>query len=865
MGDWLNYLRGLSLGVSTGTTILLVLGLAGAIASLAFFSRRSRLMLQQWLRILLVASTGVSLLLGVLAYAQLSHTKKEKQLAVMFLADGSASIPDGEWDRARDWIRQAEQSGGDTWTRRLIFAGDPRLLSPEQAKNDDAFRRPDDPYGTNIARALQHSFDLFPENCTRRAILLTDGNQTEGDLLTAATQAAAHGIELDAVVLDTRTDRDLYVESISVPAAARPGERVKVGVAVVTNYATAAKLTIILGGKTILNQTVNVEPGRNNFSAEAAVGEQAAATASARLDAPDDLHPENNAMSASLRIAARPKVAFFSSRLDADLPLVEALDGSRIQVQPASSEQLPSQPGALYPYDVVVLADPNYQTMTAAQQGALLQYVKEGGGGVLVIGGENTGELGKKDNRAPIKKMMPVEFKEKKKTEPNPVTLVLVIDKSASMARQRKFSMAVQAANETINELDERSRIGVILFDDYPRWAIPLQKVGKEDNKKKMEEELKTYGVDGGTSIYPAISEAYKLLKDDTAKVKHIILLSDGISLTTFQQWGHLVEWMGSKKITISSVALGSESDQEHLKKIASVGKGRYYYTEDFSQIPRIFLEEAKQITKTGTVEKKFKPAVLKKGDLLEGIDAAALPELTGYNPAATKPTSEVYLTADREEPLLARWRYGLGRVTALATDTGGKWAADWRTWPGYGNLMARLVRGTLADMALRNYRIEAVTADRQAATRIDVTDQFGNFVNDLDLALKITGPDGTPQEATLKQTQPGGYEGRFPVPEYGAYSLLVEPRGGGLQRSQGVGQVNLAPPPEFVAVQPDRALLTRAVAIGGGKLNPAPAEVFAAPEVEYPRREPLWQYMLYAALASMLLSLLIRRGLFGG
>ncbi len=863
MAAWLEYLKGLTLAASPRATI--GVGLAVALGLLVFvlLARRSRLMMRPLSRWALIAVTGVTLVALGFAYAELTHTKKEKHLAVALIVDGSASIPDAELARARAWVNQAYGLKGETWTRTLVFSRQPQLL-PAAGAAAPAIERPAETIGTNIARALQQSIEMFPEGYTRRVVLLTDGNQTDGDLAAQAQVAAAHGVAVSSVVLNTRADLDAYIESVSAPAAARPGERIKVGAVVTSNFATNARVTLTLAGKSVFTLIAPLVIGRNTFETETVVGNQTAATFTATVEAEGDMHPENNKLSAALHIDSAPRAAMFSNKPDADLPLVEALDSAALRIEPAPESAIPGSAAGLAGYDAVILSDINWRTLPHAQQEALAQYVKDGGG-ALVIGGENTGDLSKKELDAPIKKMMPVNFKEKKKTEPNPVTLILIIDKSASMGRERKFAMAVLAATETINRLDEKSRIGVILFDDFPRWAVPMQLVGDAANKKKMEDELRTFGVDGGTSLYPAVGEAYKVLKEDKAKVRHIIIMSDGLSTTTFGQWGHLIQWMAAKKITISTVGLGKEADRDHLKKIAAVGQGRFYYTEDFSQIPRIFMEEAKEITKTGIVEKKFTPELLKKGDMLDGLDLSAIPDLVGYNPADAKPTSEVFLTADRGEPLLTRWRFGLGRVTTLCTDSGAGWARSWRTWPQYATVMSRLLKGSLADLALRNYRIEARNEDENGAVKVDATDQYGNFLNDAGLILKVVAPGGDESDVPLSQARPGGYEGRFPLKDYGVYSLRVAPIGGGVHRNQGVGQINLQPPPEFVATQPDRVLLQSVATTTGGKLDPSPAEAFAEPDVEYPLHKPLQPYLLYVALGAMLLALLIRRGILGG
>ncbi len=856
---WLDYLAGLSLAAPHDRLLWPALVLLVATAALVLLALRSRLMMRRRHRLLLVALTLLLLVALGLSVAELTHTKKEKRLAVALLVDASASVPDQELARARQWLEQAYARRGETWMRTIVFGRTPKLLPATDAAAREIARPTDGP-GTNVARAMHQAIELFPDQAVRRVVLFSDGNQTDGDLLAESSLLAAHGIELDAAPLDTRAEYDAYVEALHVPAEARPGERVKVGVTIGSNYATGAQVTITRGGERVFSQQVQLEPGRNDFETDALVTGQDTNVFVATVSAPRDQIADNNRLSAALRVVARPRVVLFAQEPDADLPLVEALNAAHLDVQVAAPSAIPDSSAALLAYDEVVLSDIDFQALPDKKQNALAAYAHEGGGGVLVVGGMNTAQLAQQKLKAPVKKMMPVVFQKKKKTEPNPIALVLVIDKSASMGRDRKFEMAVQAACDVIDLMTEKSRIGVILFDDAPRWAIQMQEIGNAESREKMKAELRTFGVDGGTSIYPAIAEAYKKLKPDPAKIRHVILLSDGISLTTFSQWGHIIKWMADKKITVSAVALGHESDRAHLQHIAEVGQGRFYYTDNVADIPRIFLEETKTITKTNVVEKKFTPALLKRGDLLANLKLPPIPDLTGYNSSQPKPTSEVFLTAEGE-PLLVRWRYGLGRVTVLATDTGKRWAQEWRTWSEYATLMANLVRGTLPDLALRNYRIEAEAIDNRARVSVDMTDQFGNFVNDQQLTLHVTDPNGGHlPDVTLEQARPGGYEGAFSVAAFGSYSLRVEPRGSQATRAQGVGQVNLAPPREFVATTTNVGLLEQATKVGRGKLNPTPAEVLAEPKFEFPRREPLWNDLLYAALGLVLITLLVRR-----
>ncbi|MCZ7582087.1 MAG: hypothetical protein M5R36_01455 [Deltaproteobacteria bacterium] len=86
----------------------------------------------------------------------------------------------------------------------------------------------------------------------------------------------------------------------------------------------------------------------------------------------------------------------------------------------------------------MILSNVSLNELAAAKQEALARYV-EGGGGLFLIGGPDLYDPKNGRDEPPLARALPVRFKEKKKTEPNPISLVLVMDKSASMARQKKI------------------------------------------------------------------------------------------------------------------------------------------------------------------------------------------------------------------------------------------------------------------------------------------------------------------------------------------------------------------------------------------------------------------------------------------
>lgn len=61
------------------------------------------------------------------------------------------------------------------------------------------------------------------------------------------------------------------------------------------------------------------------------------------------------------------------------------------------------------------------------------------------------------------------------------------------------------------------------------------------------------------------------------AQIKHIVLLTDGQD--TYHRYDDLLKDMNDHKITLSTVAVGSDADVNILRTLADKGKGRFYQT----------------------------------------------------------------------------------------------------------------------------------------------------------------------------------------------------------------------------------------------------------------------------------------------
>lgn len=237
--------------------------------------------------------------------------------------------------------------------------------------------------------------------------------------------------------------------------------------------------------------------------------------------------------------------------------------------------------------------------------------------------------------------------------------------------------MAKRAAVNAIEMLGPNDLVGVLAFDGDFYWIAPLQPASR---KQAIIEAVARIEAGGGTVMYPPMVAAYEALLAARARIKHVIVLTDGISAPGDFE-GITLE-MSSARITVSTVGIGPDHDSGLLSRIASLGQGRYYAVDDPAVLPRIFAKETAQVSRSALREEPSFPDVARYSPVIEGINFDLAPPLLGYVITRPKPTADVLLTIGPGDPLLASWRYGLGVSVAFTSDAHSRWAAEWVQWP---------------------------------------------------------------------------------------------------------------------------------------------------------------------------------------
>lgn len=772
----------------------------------------------------------------------------ETKLAVSVLADTSASLPAESLERASQIVSSIEAARGRHLVRVMPFARSVRLPAPEEAASGWRLRTTGGEQGraTHIETALREALASTPPGLLPRIVLLSDGRENSGWSLRAAWQARELGIPVDTFLLPGRPAPRLRLESVRLPAVAFTGERFPVALSVASPEAARADLEISAEGKTIGSAAVDLQPGVNQLSVRASVSTPGAIDLQLRLRA-GGLGEVAFEQAVSVRRARVLYVTQDPAGMERNL--VATLAAGQFDVSVTGA--LPS--GELDGYQVLILNNYDFENLPLAAKQRIERFVQQGGG-LLVIGGERNIYVERKAPESdPLHRTLPATIAPPRSPEGSSV--ILIVDKSSSM-EGRKMELARLAAIGVVENLKPVDQVGILIFDNTHQWAVPLRKA---EDKTMIKRLIAGIVADGGTQIAPALAEAYKRMLPAQGVYKHIVLLTDGISEEGESM--NVARDAALNRITISTVGLGQDVNRGFLERVAAAALGKAYFLTDPAGLEQILIKDVLEHTGSTTIERPFRPRVLRPAEVLSGIEPESIPELRGYVRFTAKPTAETLLAAPAQtaastqpDPLLARWQYGLGRAAVFASDAKPRWAEAWIGWNGFDRFWSNVLRDLLpqaqpgqASLAYDPARGALVAEYRQSAA-IPLPDAAPT--------LYVFGPDGFRRAARAEKLASGLFQAVVPI---GARRGLFRVRP--LEESRAFPEIGLyLPEPELTDYGQDADLLRQIASFTGGRFQPQPGEVFDPGGRSLPTRLRLWPALLGLALVLNFLEVLLRR-----
>ncbi len=797
-----------------------------------------------------LATRSLLLICLALALAGLTLLEPTKRTFVVLAVDRSQSVDVDANTKIDEYIAKTRESVGKNEIAVLDFGFEPatlkRLNETSEPLADEARR------ATNIAAAIETAVASIPPSHVPHVLVLSDGRQTIGDAVQAA---AAAKVPISTVPLPTRDEPEVQVVDVTAPAQVRQGEPFYVEVTIATNHADAGYIDVYRGDVLAIEQKepIKIDVGETKLRFRQTVDDEKQVDYAVRVRGFTDTLLDNNSASAVVFAAGKPTVLLVDSQVEQTNELRWALEEQGLLVQVRPAEGVPRSLSELQRFDCLMLSNVPATAMTLQQMEIIRTYVQDLGGGLVMLGGDQSFGLGGY-YKTTLEEILPVRCNFEKEKEKPSLAMVLVVDKSGSMGGQ-KIELAKDAAKGAVELLSPRDQIGIIAFDGDSYW---ISEIHSAADKGYVLDRISTIEASGGTNIYPGLSDAYEALSSTSAKLKHVILMTDGHS--TPGDYEGIIRDMVAARITVSTVACGAEADQQLLEELAQTGGGRYYMCEDPQSVPQIFAKETVTASKSAINELPFLPQLVRPTQVLNGLELDTAPLLLGYVVTRPKPTSEFILASESGDPLLAWWRYGLGMTVAFTSDAKSQWAAEWLSWPQFGPFWAQITRHAMRKSDAKGVFVQIEREADRARLIVDSVDESGRFINSAETKLTVIDPSLGNKPLVMRQTAPGRYEAEFNTSKSGAYNLELNQNQKGVATFSQTRGLVVGYPDELRLGPTNESLLQQISQVSGGRFDIPAQEVFDPGLRTAQLALPLWPYLLMVALSLLVLDVALRR-----
>lgn len=869
---------------------------------------------------------------------------------------------DRRWSRVREFIGEAVARRGpahrEDQVGLLMFGKRPKLVLPpapvDHLPINDRLAGSIDGNYTDIGAALKLALASFPEGTGRRIVLFSDGNENIGSAEEQAALAKQNGVEIDAVALAPgyHNESEVLVQAVEAPPVTNLGQRLPVRVLVrnaTPNRLVEGRLEVIKTGD---NKPIEVEdspqvleegpppkvqllPGLNVFrfrdridpQGDSAFAYRATFTPTRSLPVgggvvagglPGDRTANNRAATAVVSRGQRRVLLLDEPTADGSSPhdfLIRTLIREKIDCRRLPADRLPTEKGDLgvflSNYDAIILANVPAERFTQDQMEVIRSSVFDQGCGLVMVGGPDSFGPGGYQ-QTPIEAALPVDCEIKALKAAGKGGLVLIMHAS-EMADGNKWQKDI--AKLAIQRLGPADMVGVTQFGGFGAvsWVVPFQEVGEDRNRLLA----KIDGMMPGDmpDFDPFLRAAADTLADkqyDLA-VKHTIIISDGDPILNAPGIRALAD-MAANAITCTTVGVATHGVNEDgkMKKIAESTKdgsgkpGNFYKVADPNQLPAIYIKESRRVSQSFIFDKKFDPKLVVAGGPTEGI-GGDLPDLHGFVRTTKKanPLVEMQIEGptpypDQQFPVLASWRYGLGKAIAFTSDArtqpGARaqwWDRDWVASDMYRNFWRQTVHWVMREA--ERGKLTLVTEYRDGRVRVtaDLRDEKDKPVIGMILRGAVTPPGqepglggSKPPTIEFKSKGAGLYEAEFPAEEAGSYFLNVqalEPErdaAGAVKIDPATGKavmgvydaaragVTVPYSPEFADLESNTPLMRQLAQITGGQFHTeddltkwlATGDVFRPAPETVKAILPFWFWLVFTASLLLLFDVAIRR-----
>jgi Ca-activated chloride channel homolog len=786
-------------------------------------------------------------LLGVFVslLADPRSVRTKDSLAVIYTVDVSESIGPDSRNQAAEFVARAvttEKEMSDDLVGLVTFGKNSAVEVPARKTfpleaGQIVFNAKITPDETNLEQALSLSAALIPEDTRGRIVLLSDGSETSGNLKPVLDDLRTRGIAVDVVPITYSYEKEVWIERLELPQTVKMEETYNASAIVSSLKDTKGKLQVLENGQPIGEPVdIDIKAGKNRYDIPIYLRQAGyyEYKASVIVDEGEDQLAQNNTAVSYIFVEGEGKVLLVTDPVGKDddwQTLRRAMLEGKRAVETLDAYSFPRDPLALMPYDCVIFCNVPHDAFDADQTQALHDAVYNQGIGFLMVGGQNSFGPGGY-HRTLVEKVLPVDMDISKKKILPKGALVIILH---TCEFPEGNTWAKRITKQAIKVLGSQDEVGCIDFEGVEKWVFKLTPAGEYDT---LATKINAAGPGDMPAFAPTMRMGLDALKANDAAAKHMIIISDGDPQPPPPE---LIADFQKSQISFSMVAIFPHGGQEItiMRTLAEATGGRYYFPDDASRLPGIFIKEAKTLKRTMIQNKVIEPRQGSLSPILDGIEGT--PKLGGYVLSTLKESPLVEnvlytIPDDAEEgemdPVLASWRYGLGTTAAFTSDLSPGWGKDWVSWEKYQAFVQQLLVRISRVRKDGHLRMWSYMSGSEGVIMVEDFHQNEMF---LDVVASVTGPGDQQRAIPLKQVGPRRYQATFPTWGTGLYQINTLGRSGTEREDRINGGFIVSYSPEYLRLTSNHEILKEIrEKTNGEELTPAAGRADL-----YNRRQP--------------------------
>jgi len=793
-------------------------------------------------------STRLALIgLFVMLLAEPRAVRTSDVVAVMYAVDISDSVgretdDENAQDRALQFVAstmsrkpEGDQAGLVVFGRNSAVELPPAEVTP--LEDGILLNSLIDRDATNLEQSLSLAAAMLPAENRGRIVLISDGTETAGDLRSILDELKSREIAVDVMPITYSYKSEVWVEQLELPRNVKLGEPYEADVVISSLKSGSGKLVLKENDRTIAERGITFPAGKSRYTFPIFLRSPGYYEYSVTVvvEQGDDSWKENNTVLNYLFVEGEGKVLVVTDPRGnpADhQSLVQAIRESQRGVDIRNAYEFPRDALSMMSYDLVIFVNVGVEAFDVVQMGALQDSVENLGIGFLMVGGANSfGPGGYR--KTVIEEILPVDMDiTKKKVLPKGALAIIL--HTCEFPEGNTWGKRI--TKQAIKVLHPQDEVGVLVYGSTgEQWLFELTPAREYASLAKK---INGAVIGDMPSFASTMSMGLEGLKKSDASAKHMIIISDGDPQPPPPK---MLADFKTSQITVSTISIFPHGGREVqiMQQIASATGGRYYFPDDPSLLPSIFIKESNTLKRTMIQNETVQPEVGFPSPILKGLDG--LPPLHGYVLTTAKPRAETILqtppkvdkTGESEiDPLLVIHKKGLGTTAAFTSDLSTNWGKDWVSWEKYRAFVQQLITRISRVHRKGQLRLWSYAEGGRGTV---VVEDFHPDATPLNLVAVVAGPhDRTPESLVLKQVGPTRYQASFPLWGKGRYQVRATGEGDGRKETTHGGLI-VSYSPEYLKFNSDPLLLQEIVDRTGGRmLDPS-----TKPEQIYDRRKP--------------------------